>query len=188
LKAAERPWHAGSVPVSPTQTSGDWLIAPGQLRRLSWVVRFPIRFYSGSLATLMLLTACDKPTPSAPSIPATNEPPASVAPTRPQFTRLLGDWVRPDGGYVLSFRAVDAQGKLEATYANPGPVKVERAQAIVEDGLTRVFVVLRDVNYPGCTYTLTHDVKADQLFGQYFQATQQQTYEITFFRQPTTPP
>jgi hypothetical protein len=38
------------------------------------------------------------------------------------------------------------------------------------------------VNYPGCTYTLRYDATADQLFGQYFQATQQQTYDVTFAR------
>lgn len=101
---------------------------------------------------------------------------------KPQFTRLLGRWERPDGGYVLEFKTVDAAGKLEAGYFNPNPINVERALAVMEQDQTRVFVVLRDANYPGCTYKLTYDPKADQLFGEYYQATMQQTYDVTFAR------
>lgn len=134
-----------------------------------------------------LLTACDKPAASHPQVETTNAPVVATEPS-PQLKRLLGSWERPDGGYVLTLRKVDAQGKLEATYANPSPINVEQAQAITEQGITRVFVVLRDANYPGCTYKLTYDAKADQLFGEYFQAAQQQTYEVNFVRLPTSPP
>jgi hypothetical protein len=113
---------------------------------------------------------------AAPAV--TNAPPQP----KPQFTRLVGRWERPDGGYVMQFRSVDADGKLDAGYFNPQPIHVERAQAVVEQDQTRVFVVLRDVNYPGCTYKLTYDSTADQLFGQYYQASMQQTYDVTFAR------
>jgi hypothetical protein len=43
-------------------------------------------------------------------------------------------------------------------------------------------IELRDVNYPGCIYTLEHNPQSDQLFGQYFQAALQQTYEVVFSR------
>jgi len=103
------------------------------------------------------------------------------------FTRLLGRWERPDGGYVLGLLSVAPDGKFEATYSNPQPIHVERAVALSENGTTKVFVVLRDVNYPGCTYSLTYDDKADQLSGQYFQASQQQTYDVAFVRLPAQP-
>src|SRR5690349_10593320 len=35
---------------------------------------------------------------------------------------------------------------------------------------TKVFVELRDVNYPGSIYTLTYEASSDQLKGIYYQA------------------
>lgn len=132
-----------------------------------------------------LLTACDRSATVPPPVDKPVMTNAVVEPARPkpQFEKLLGRWERPDGGYVLEFRSVDADGKLDAGYFNPGPIKVERALAVLEAGSPKVFVVLRDVNYPGCTYKLTYDVKADQLFGQYFQASMNETYDVAFGRQ-----
>lgn len=101
---------------------------------------------------------------------------------RPEFQKLLGKWERPDGGYVLELRNVDAAGKFEAGYFNPSPINVSRALALQEGGAIKVFVELRDVNYPGCTYSLTYDASVDQLHGQYFQAAVQQTYDVAFGR------
>lgn len=100
----------------------------------------------------------------------------------PAFDKITGRWERPDGGYVLELRTVDAEGKVDAGYYNPSPVNVSGARAYTEGGATKVFVELRDVNYPGCTYKLTYDAKTDQLFGQYYQAAMQQTYEVAFAR------
>ena len=60
--------------------------------------------------------------------------------------------------------------------------RCRQARAYQEGGLTLVFIELRDQNYPGCTYTLTYDARSDQLFGQYYQATMQQTFDVTFAR------
>jgi hypothetical protein len=77
---------------------------------------------------------------------------------------------------------VDASGKLDAGYFNPGPINVARAGALRDRGTNKVFVELRDVNYPGCTYSLTYDLQSDQLYGQYFQAAMQQTFDVVFAR------
>jgi len=45
-----------------------------------------------------------------------------------------------------------------------------------------VFVELRDVNYPGSTYTLQYDAASDRMKGAYFQAVEKQTYKIEFTR------
>jgi hypothetical protein len=45
-----------------------------------------------------------------------------------------------------------------------------------------VFVELRDVNYPGSTYTLQYDAASDRLMGTYFQAVAKQTFRIEFAR------
>ena len=54
-------------------------------------------------------------------------------------------------------------------------------------GNLEVFIELRDINYPGSTYTLTYDRQNDILHGTYFQATMQQTYDIAFTRQESNP-
>ncbi|MSR65852.1 MAG: hypothetical protein EXS24_00570 [Pedosphaera sp.] len=132
---------------------------------------------------LLWLVACDKSAPVSPvkeNVATTNA--AAPAKLNPLFEKLIGRWERPDGGYVLELRSVDAEGKFDAGYFNPGAIKVERAQAFSEAGTTKLFVILRDVNYPGCTYKLSYDSKADQLFGEYFQAAVQETYPVTFAR------
>ena len=51
------------------------------------------------------------------------------------------------------------------------------------DGTTiKVFIELRDINYPGATYNLTYDPVSDQLRGVYFQPALQQKYDIFFIR------
>ena len=96
--------------------------------------------------------------------------------------KLVGKWERPDGGYVLEIKSVDASGKADVAYYNPNPINVSRAAAWREQGTGKIVVELRDTGYPGCTYTLAHNPQGDQLFGQYFQAAQQETYEIVFSR------
>ena len=44
------------------------------------------------------------------------------------FGILPGRWVRPDGGYVITIKSVDATGKLDAAYANPSPLPFAKAE------------------------------------------------------------
>jgi hypothetical protein len=148
--------------------------------KLNWFFRSIV------FAAIFVVAGC-KPgnPPTAAPTPVETATNSAAAPSKPNpaFEKLAGRWMRPDGGYVLDLRSVDAEGKVEAGYYNPSPIHVAGARAYIEGGATRVFVELRDVNYPGCTYKLTYDAKSDQLFGQYYQATMQQTYEVTFARQ-----
>jgi len=122
--------------------------------------------------------------------PAIAPPPAVAAPDRkasasqakPGFDVLKGKWVRPDGGYVVEVRSVDASGKMDASYANPGRINVSQAKASRDGPTVKVFIELRDVNYPGSTYNLTYDPQSDQLKGIYFQAALQERYEVFFVR------
>jgi hypothetical protein len=98
------------------------------------------------------------------------------------FSTLKGRWLRPDGGYVLEFGAIDARGIMECRYYNPKPIRVAKATAALEGAATRVFVELRDEGYPGCTYNLAYDPREDVLSGTYFQAAVQETYEVVFVR------
>ena len=71
---------------------------------------------------------------------------------------------------------------MDAAYFNPGPIHVAKAEASQEGAVTKLFIELRDVNYPGSTYTLVYDAASDRLTGIYFQAVLQQRYEVFFVR------
>jgi hypothetical protein len=103
-------------------------------------------------------------------------------PTSASYAVLVGEWVRPDGGYVLAVSGVAPDGTASASYFNPRPIRVARAEAKRESGLVGLFVELRDVNYPGSTYTLGYDTATDQLKGIYYQAAQGAQYEVAFSR------
>jgi uncharacterized protein (DUF2147 family) len=98
------------------------------------------------------------------------------------FGPLRGRWVRPDGGYVLEIKDVDTSGKMTAAYFNPRPINVSQAEAALDGTALKVFIELRDMNYPGATYHLTYDPGSDQLRGRYFQPKLQQTFEVHFVR------
>jgi hypothetical protein len=108
--------------------------------------------------------------------------PSPAAAANPAFEKLKGKWVRPDGGYIIEIRSVEPGGKLEATYSNPSSIHVEKAVAIQEGALTRMFIELRDVNYPGSTYSLAYEGSSDSLKGIYYQAALQQQFEVVFER------
>jgi len=102
--------------------------------------------------------------------------------TLTQFQTLQGRWQRNDGGYVIDIRNVEPGGKLTASYFNPRPINVAKAEASRDGETVKVFIELRDVNYPGSTYTLTFDPAADRLSGIYFQAIERVTYDVYFTR------
>jgi hypothetical protein len=115
------------------------------------------------------------------AIAAPNQPmPAGTA--NLAFAKLPGKWLRPDGGYILEIRSAAPDGKLEAAYFNPRPIHVAKAEASATGGSVKVFIELRDVNYPGSTYTLVYDPASDQLQGIYYQALQQQSFNVFFTR------
>jgi hypothetical protein len=98
------------------------------------------------------------------------------------YARLAGTWLRLDGGYVLEFKDIGSKGRLKARYFNPKQINVAKAEWRQRNGSLQVFVELRDVNYPGSTYTLVYSPEKDSLEGNYFQALQGQTYAIGFIR------
>ena len=106
----------------------------------------------------------------------------SAAQAEGVFATLAGRWVRPDGGYVINIRSVDAGGKLDASYANPNPLPFASAEAMREGKLIKLFFELRAGGYNGSTYTLTYDPAADVLRGVYYQAVVQQKFDVYFTR------
>ena len=95
---------------------------------------------------------------------------------------LLGNWVRPDGGYTITIRGVDTTGKLQASYANPSPLPFSRAEVAREGKTVKLFFELRAAGYNGSTYRLTYDAAADRLVGIYYQAVQRREFDVVFQR------
>ena len=145
------------------------------------ILRFSLVLCGGAICGLLVSCGSKTDTPPTPPAPQTNAVPAATA-VSPELAKLVGKWQRPDGGYILDIRSVDASGKLDAGYFNPNPINVSRAAAWREKGASKLVVELRDVNYPGSTYSLELNPESDQLFGQYFQAAMQQTFEVVFSR------
>lgn len=97
-------------------------------------------------------------------------------------TTLTGRWLRPDGGYVLELNDIGPDGHVKAAYFNPRPINVSRAEWRRQDGRLGLFVELRDVNYPGSTYTLAYNPAQDRLVGIYYQAALRQEFDVEFVR------
>jgi uncharacterized protein (DUF2147 family) len=125
----------------------------------------------------------DESAPAAPSKGvATASEAANASEAKPRFGVLAGKWLRPDGGYVVEITNVTDSGTMDVSYSNPQRIKVSKAQASQDGAATKVFIELRDTNYPGCTYDLIYDPKSDRLEGIYYQAALQQRFEVVFVR------
>jgi hypothetical protein len=167
---------------------------PAPTPKAPWRVVAVLVVVGGAVA-LVLMSWQSEPRPAtrparstpAPKPPAKAAPPATrtpeAVPEAPaQYRPLLGEWVRPDGGYVLVVTNVAADGKAAVGYFNPRPINVGRAEARTEGDAVGLFVELQDRNYPGSTYTLGYDADGDQLVGVYFQAVQRASYDVVFVR------
>jgi uncharacterized protein (DUF2147 family) len=132
-----------------------------------------LAFVAGAWAPLALAEAA----PAAP-----DKPVAAAAQTPAGFDVLVGRWVRPDGGYLITVKGVDAHGKLDAAYANPNPLPFSKAEASRDGSRLKVFLELRAGGYSGSTYTLEYDPAQDVLKGVYYQAVAQQKFAVYFNR------
>ena len=107
---------------------------------------------------------------------------AAVSAERPDFRVIVGEWVRPDGGYVVHVRDVNPDGSVDAGYFNPNKIHIAEARVSLSKGLIKLFIKLQDKGYPGSTYTLYYYAEKDALAGFYYQAAMQQTFEVVFLR------
>jgi hypothetical protein len=101
---------------------------------------------------------------------------------RADSSKLIGNWIRPDGGYVISISDINSDGRVQAAYFNPNPINVAHAKIAFKGNKVKLFLELQDAGYPGCTYDLTYDQQTDRLSGIYYQAAIQQKFDIVFLR------
>lgn len=115
-----------------------------------------------------------------------SEQAAETSPTVPKGPQdesvVVGQWLRPDGGYILEIKKVSKGGQAEAMYFNPNPIHVESALVTDKDGQLHLRLVLRDENYDGSTYELNYEPEKDVLTGTYFSPNAGQTYQVFFQR------
>ena len=98
------------------------------------------------------------------------------------FDALPGRWVRVEGGYVINIKAVSADGRLDAEYANPRILPFYTAAATSEGAVLKLFFELRAGGYGGSTYTLIYDAATDRLLGEYNQVVVNQKFNVVFVR------
>lgn len=95
---------------------------------------------------------------------------------------LVGNWLRTDAGYRILINKVNDNGSIEANYFNPNPINVGSASWEESYDNLKIFIELRDVNYPGSTYTLSYLPDKDMLAGEYYQAVEDLTFYVEFAR------
>jgi hypothetical protein len=95
---------------------------------------------------------------------------------------LVGNWVRTDAPYRIQISELLDDGKMKAGYFNPKLINVSKAGWVNTGGVIKIYVELRDQNYPGSNYNLTYLPERDLLAGIYYQAVEGTTFEVEFVR------
>ena len=113
---------------------------------------------------------------------AQSQPVAPTSAASLAFGVLVGRWVRVEGGYVININAVDANGKLDASYANPKPLPFSTAEATRDGNALKLFFELRAGGYGGSSYKLNYDAASDTLRGVYDQVVVKQKFDVVFKR------
>lgn len=117
----------------------------------------------------------------SPSLP--NMMQAASVPSGSSFDVLVGRWIRPDGGYTVTIKSVDTDGKIDGGYANPSPLPFFKAEAFMDGKTIKVFLKITAGGYNGSAYTLAYDPEKDILKGVYYQAVAKQKFDIFFERE-----
>jgi len=139
-------------------------------------------------AITTIVIACDQQEEKKESDGSTSTTSTTSEPVKPQeqktFDRsiLVGDWIRTDAEYRITISELPDDGTIKAGYFNPNPINIGKAGWIFSDGVIKIYIELRDENYPGSNYNLVYYPEKDLLAGKYFQAVEGVTYDVGFFR------
>jgi hypothetical protein len=143
------------------------------------------------IAITALIFSCNSPQPKNETADSTvptevtapaNEPVAQQPATTADKNLLAGDWTRTDAPYQIKISELLEDGSMQVGYYNPKSIHVGKANWSSADGLLKIYVELRDENYPGSNYTLIYYPDKDLLAGKYFQAVEGTTYDVGFER------
>ena len=150
-----------------------------QNKRIAYTFRLASALLGGACLLIIALTGACSDRESDSKI---DRDQAERPSNQSDFLKLVGRWVRTDGGYIIEIRNVALDGKMDAGYFNPRPINVSVAEASRSNSGIRVFIELQDQGYPGSTYTLIHDPAKESLEGFYYQAAMQQNFDVIFAR------
>ena len=100
----------------------------------------------------------------------------------PNKNMLVGEWTRTDASYQIKITEVMDNGTMKAGYFNPKSINVASAMWAFTDGVLKIYIELKDENYPGSNYNLIYYPERDLLAGKYFQAVERVTYDVGFTR------
>jgi len=100
----------------------------------------------------------------------------------PNKNKLVGEWTRTDASYQIKITELMDDGTMKAGYFNPASINVGSAMWAFADGVLKIYIELRDENYPGSNYNLIYYPERDLLAGKYFQAVERVTYDVGFTR------
>lgn len=135
--------------------------------------------------TFLILAGCNQPVSKPKSEVAPPSKSIVVSPAAaetPDYKILFGEYLRSDGSYTIKILSGTADGKLDVAYFNPNPIHVGKAAWVLKENAIVLTVELRDVNYPGSTYTLHFFPAEKKLAGKYFQAVEKIYYDVEFYR------
>jgi len=141
--------------------------------KLGWRTFLMIKLFLILLlnVSVLLFIACDNKT----------ENKSQVA-QKTDKTKIIGEWLRTDSDYMIKIVEVNDNGSMLAKYFNPESINVGRANWESISGDLKIIIELRDVNYPGSTYTLNYLADKDMLAGEYYQAVEGLTFYVEFER------
>ena len=114
-----------------------------------------------------------------------NTPIETVSPPKgkiPDKNKLIGEWTRTDASYQIKITELLDDGTMKAGYFNPKSINVGSAMWAFADGVLKIYIELKDENYPGSNYNLIYYPERDLLAGKYFQAVERVTYDVGFTR------
>ena len=66
----------------------------------------------------------------------------AVSDETPDFKVIIGEWIRPDGGYVVHVRDVKPDGSVEAGYYNPNEINISESNVSLWKVLVKLFIKL----------------------------------------------
>jgi hypothetical protein len=75
---------------------------------------------------------------------------------------------------VITINSVDAEGRIDASYANPRPLPFHKAFVTSVGSSLELIFELRAPGYDGSTYTLRYDAATDRLTGVFDQVVARQ--------------
>jgi hypothetical protein len=63
------------------------------------------------------------------------------------FDILKGEWIRPDGGYVLKINKINEDGFVNAEYLNPKSIRIQNARISLWKEYLKLVVQFNDAGY-----------------------------------------